>query len=155
MQLFSVRVGTKLQYCLPVSCFLSCLSYGLIYLQIAEALSSKGRKISPNPSERSTGRHEVCACHSFFCPFSSVFSELLFLFHHQFPWKSSQFLRPENTYLRTRIRELILNEKLFALMTLGVNQKIVPLLGGTAWWVSAPHQPVAMTLQHSDLIPFV
>lgn len=56
-----------------VSCFFICLGYGLIYLQITEAPSEKGRRISLNTSERHIAGLEVCTCHSLSCPFSSLF----------------------------------------------------------------------------------
>lgn len=43
----SVRVGTKIQYCIPVSCVFHCLGFELVYWQITEAFSEKGRKSHP------------------------------------------------------------------------------------------------------------
>lgn len=64
----SVRVGNKIQYCVPVSCIFTCLSYELVYWQITEAPSEKGRKSHPvQVKGTQLDMRSVCAIFSLAC----------------------------------------------------------------------------------------
>ena len=69
-----IRVGTKIHYCIPVSCVFTCLDFELVYWQITEAFSEKGRKSHPvQVKGTQLGMRSVCGI------FSLAYFHLYFL----------------------------------------------------------------------------